>query len=302
MVSSKEDYKPNPQDVVAVKGILLAVYHHIPIDLVDLIIDFAEYWPRISTALTTATRAQGRYREHVFVMRSKPLCVGACEGDETSAAENVPEPALEYPARRIVWTIRSHDQGYSGEAPHTKGTYASSWTGFDAGVERFHPAKALEATPYNRWTSSEYLAAWPGQATHDPCGEPLIHEWPRGSKPDAFGPPLKHPDEAHYAVPDPPLWPRRSWHNGEMQLQCNVQAKSAPTEHVIVWDWTDDLDPESAEAREVLGSKGRGAFTGDGRLVRSLQRGDCVALWAHAFFPGWVNYIESAKIDVYFAI
>ena len=280
MVLLEYSYKPSVSDVLAVKDILGLLRPQLPIDLVDDVLDYACYWAHTSTTMEKETRAQGRAKEHVFVMRSKPLCVGACEANESTQQQaDIPEPRLEFPARRVVWTIESHDQGYSGEAPQTKGTYAYSWTGFDAGAERFHPAKGSESTPYNQWTSSKYLAAWPGQTKHNVCGEPLAHEWPRSAKADAWGPPLDHPDEAHFAVPNPPIWPRKGWSNADMRVQSNVQAKSATTKHIIEWDWTDDIDPESPEAGKELDQKGRGRYTGDGRLVRKLQRGDCVTLW-----------------------
>ena len=33
-----------------------------------------------------------------------------------------------------------------------------------------------------------------------------------------------------------------------MGVQVNVQAKSETTKHIVVWDWTDEIDPESPEA------------------------------------------------------
>ncbi|KAI4153308.1 MAG: hypothetical protein LQ340_002388, partial [Diploschistes diacapsis] len=298
MTSTKLEYKPSVNDVRLVKRYLDSLRSGLPIDIIDQIIDDAFYWPHTRTTMSTGTQARGRTKEHVFVMRSKPLCIGACETFHAEVEQgDASEPALEYPTRRVIWTIRSHDQGFSGEAAHTKGTYTYSYTGFDPGVERFHPAQGAESTPHNHWTSSEYLAAWLGPTTYNAYGEPLAQEWPGATKPDAWGPPLEHPDKAHYAVPNPPIWPRKGWANGDMQVQVNVQAKRATTEHTIVWDWMDDIDPESDRARDELEPKGRGAFTGDGRLVRKLQRGDCVTLWAHAFFPEWVNNIESASIE-----
>ena len=180
MASAKQTYKPSIHDVIKTKQILGVLQPCLPIDLIDGILDFASYWAHTSTTMTQDTRAQGRVKEHVFVMRSKPLCIGACESnDEEQTVHDIDEPPLEFPARRVVWIIKSHDQGFSGEAPNTKGTYAYSWTGFDAGVERFHPVKGSESTPHNRWTSSDYLAAWPGQTKYDVGGEPLAHEWPR---------------------------------------------------------------------------------------------------------------------------
>jgi hypothetical protein len=45
-------------------------------------------------------------------------------------------PTLEHPVRKIVFTITSRDQGWTHQQ---KGTYESSWTWFEAGLERFDP-------------------------------------------------------------------------------------------------------------------------------------------------------------------
>ena len=56
---------------------------------------------------------------------------------------------LAHPCRRIVFTIRSHDQGWGGD-PGDAGTYNGSWTWFEVGLERWcklgpvQPATAAE--------------------------------------------------------------------------------------------------------------------------------------------------------------
>ena len=48
----------------------------------------------------------------------------------------VPDKTISHPARKIVFTLRSHDQGWGGDsADH--GTYHGSYTWFDTGLERF---------------------------------------------------------------------------------------------------------------------------------------------------------------------
>lgn len=49
---------------------------------------------------------------------------------------NYPTPRLIHPCRKIVFSLKSHDQGWGGD-PEYKGTYESSWTWFEAGLERF---------------------------------------------------------------------------------------------------------------------------------------------------------------------
>lgn len=58
------------------------------------------------------------------------------------------------------------------------------------------------------------------------------------------------------------------------------------------------------ESPEVtaLAEIGRGKATGDGEFVRNLKLGDIVTVWAKARFPGWVNYVDRVKVDVYWAI
>ena len=45
-------------------------------------------------------------------------------------------PRLVHPVRKIVFSIKSKDQGWGGNRQH-KGTFKSSWTWFEAGLERF---------------------------------------------------------------------------------------------------------------------------------------------------------------------
>jgi hypothetical protein len=89
--------------------------------------------------------------------------------------------------------------------------------------------------------------------------------------------------------------------NGGNRLQSNVMAFRITTEHVITWSWDDHINPDSTEA-EALEAIGRGANTGTGEFVRNLRLGDVVTLWAHARFPGWVNHVEFAKIEVYWVV
>lgn len=51
-----------------------------------------------------------------------------------------PTPRLVHPVRKIVFNIRSKDQGGSGRSTES-GPFHNSWTWFDAGLERFDAAK-----------------------------------------------------------------------------------------------------------------------------------------------------------------
>lgn len=85
-------------------------------------------------------------------------------------------------------------------------------------------------------------------------------------------------------------------------LQKNLTATREPQEHKIVWSCNDDIaDPDSMEA-QALEERGRGRDTGNGDYVRDMKVGDVVTVWAKARFPGWVNVVESVRIDVYYAV
>lgn len=74
-------------------------------------------------------------------------------------------------------------------------------------------------------------------------------------------------------------------------------------EHRVVWSYTDDI-PHSTLTQLGLSleERGRGKATGNGEFVRNLKLGDIVTVWAKARFPGWVNYVENVKVDVYWAV
>lgn len=89
----------------------------------------------------------------------------------------------------------------------------------------------------------------------------------------------------------------------QLKVQCNLTAEKEALEHRVVWSYTDDVDPErDVEAATKLERQGRGKATGTGKFVRDLKLGDVVTLWSKARFPSWANFVESAKIEVYYAI
>lgn len=47
-----------------------------------------------------------------------------------------PTPKLVNPVRKIVFTIRSKDQGWGGDRA-SRHTFGGSWTWFEAGLEKF---------------------------------------------------------------------------------------------------------------------------------------------------------------------
>ncbi|KAJ7607170.1 hypothetical protein FB45DRAFT_431964 [Roridomyces roridus] len=118
-VSAKTYSHASPDDVIQVRRILLK---HFPPELANLILDEAEYWPRI-----VATR-----RERVIV--------------DTAHSENS-DASLHYlimppipptgglRVKRVEFFLMSHDQGWSN-TPEFHGTYEGSFTWFEAAILR----------------------------------------------------------------------------------------------------------------------------------------------------------------------
>lgn len=92
------------------------------------------------------------------------------------------------------------------------------------------------------------------------------------------------------------LLPEPQW-----TIQRNLTAHGEIKEHTVVWSASDDVAPDSIDARD-LEDKGRGSMTGDGSFVRGLEVGDVLTVWGKARFPGWANHVDYLKMEVYWAV
>ncbi|KAK3897791.1 hypothetical protein C8A05DRAFT_47704 [Staphylotrichum tortipilum] len=304
--TSETPHEPSIADVLVVKAMLTRALA-LPVEIVDAIADLAEYWPH-STVHASFQRTVASHRsENVFLLRAPPLGLRGWdrvshesgntpitrtplapeplfEGyapDEIKDLIASPIPMLAQPCRRIVFTIRSHDQGWGG-APPDQGTYNGSWTWFEAGLERW--CKLGPAQPST--TAAELQSQQPQHPSfHFDSLRTVLPEvkW--------------NPDRSAYALVHE-LQPRP-----DLNVQCNQTAEGNTREHRVVWSYNDDINPDrDTEAAARLAQEGRGTATGNGKFVRDLKLGDVVTLWAKARFPGWSNHVESVKIDVYYVV
>ncbi|KAG8167499.1 hypothetical protein KVR01_003188 [Diaporthe batatas] len=294
------EYEPSALDVVV---IVLSVLDH------------AEYWPHTTTTLDhSLTVRSGPAHENQFILRSRPLGLirrthyderyysfttaqakPLSEGGDYSLAQlqkwiGGPTDTLEHPCRKIVFTLRSRDQGWGGR-PQDKGSYQGSWTWFEAGKERFDknalPPKdtAEKKAPLDGTVDGEVVPT----SSLDRDGEIPTPYFPVYAA-RSIQPELEPGQEAfhHDLLPSPAL-----------TIQKNKTATRQPTTHTIVWAWNDNIEPLSSE---ILSEMGRGPETGTGDFVRSLALGDVVTVWAKARFAQWVNHIDSVKLDIYWAL
>ncbi|KAB5547188.1 hypothetical protein GE09DRAFT_1130259 [Coniochaeta sp. 2T2.1] len=298
-----EPHEPSILDVLVVKA-MLAKACKLPVELVNTILDLAEYWPHTTSEWSGGPLSifGGRGdRENVFLLRSKPLGFTKPPADpnlpldyETTPsapqplqrehtletfqeAISSPNPLLEHPCRKIVFTLRSHDQGWGGDPTH-HGTYEGSWTWFDAGLEKFDAGagggEANDAAEAANFSWTKLRSVWPSVVTRHEEGEPDGHQF------------------RHDLQPDP-----------DHKIQANVLGRRSFTDHTVEWKWTDDIDPSGGDARlEELARSGRGTGTANGEFVRKLTLGDVVTVWGRARFPAWTNTVERVRINVYWAV
>lgn len=105
-VSGAEHHPRSKSDIFHVAFLLRQV---LVADLVPSIIDFAEYWVKT----TDIRRERLSVQEHnagIIYLTTTPI-----------------DSPLLYPVRRIVFKVKSHDQGWSNY-PEDHGTYNNSWT------------------------------------------------------------------------------------------------------------------------------------------------------------------------------
>ncbi|KAM0453069.1 hypothetical protein ACHAPV_009184 [Trichoderma viride] len=286
-------YEPSPIDIAVVRAMLCRT-KKLPPDLIDAIFDFGEYWAHSTTQRHENIHVRGGNpdREDRFLLRSYPLGLvdagarqNANEQPYTTAlptprplgesldarffakSATYPVPRITHPARKVVFSFRSQDQGWVTSSDDAQDPYSKSWTWFDAGLEKFD-ASGAEDGALPSVNSLRPLYPQLQQTSSNPVGYNYAH---------------------------------KLLHSPEWEIQRNKTAFGKWQDHSITWSYLDDIAPDS-EGGQALVAKGRGRETGDGKFVRELQVGDVVTVWGRARFGGWANRIESVRIDVYWAV
>lgn len=216
-------------------------------------------------------------------------------------------PKGEYPCRKIVFTLKSHDQGWGGSYAD-KGTYRGSFTWFDVGLERVKAFRAGRLCLSLCHSGKQLINADPDdkEETQKVGPSPQFYPFPEDESSDritcCLSTVLPRIAPTYSSTPnnvkpefEHPLLPERG------TLQRNVVAEKNTKEHVITWTCNDDILPESLDGN-ALEEQGRGRDTGTGEFVRNLKIGDVVTVWAKARFPQWTNVVEEVKVDVYWAV
>ncbi|TVY43765.1 hypothetical protein LSUB1_G001253 [Lachnellula subtilissima] len=336
-------YQPSVEDVLQVKQSLFKELH-LPIELVEVVIDVAEYWPHTTSVTTNdadhpISVRSGANFENQFLLRTFPLGyvpngdnpttligIGTHSDDhitldkavKSSDAPKPWPPSLDVqdddtkellerwtavsmsrgtPCRKIVFTLKSHDQGWGGSTAD-KGTYRGSYSWFDVGLERISasraelmkieaPERTEESVPLPEFLP---LTDTKSQEKTIQATNPVICSL-RTILPRTFP---KHPSSEDYQF-EHALLPQQNC------LQKNLTAQGEAHDHVVTWSCDDNILPESVDGTE-LEKQGRGRETATGQFVKDMKVGDVVTVWAKARFPGWVNVVEQVKVEVYWAV
>ncbi|EDR04267.1 uncharacterized protein LACBIDRAFT_295078 [Laccaria bicolor S238N-H82] len=245
----------------------------IPVELVDLIIDHAQYWPQTSwflgykpdftlpfTRHSADNNSHWLYvqcgpidleeKERAIQVREKLLAKKKWSDFKFSRKEKVSNVAAEKEkpkairkVKKVVFRIWSHDQGRGAQEPHLTG-YEASFTWFEAAI---CPGEELPKGPMGSVRDLDY---------------PLLE--------DVVDPLTLPPRKAG-------VW--KIWH-----LQSNIRGSADEALHEIVWT---DRDDESQTATSWNPKEtGSGAGTG---FVRSIQPRDVIAVVARARPRGLVE-------------
>ncbi|OKL56961.1 hypothetical protein UA08_07799 [Talaromyces atroroseus] len=281
-----EEYYPSLDDVSEVRDILRRSWPcpsssrprkvTLPDEVIDMILDEAEYWPSVVTTLRTTPFVISTDGDREC-LRTAPLCydIDAMErsdghGNHYSAGNNDASRLLlhrgMHPCRKIVFDISSHDQGWGG-GRNDQGTFRGSYTWFSAYI-----------SPHRPYTHIESISS-----TSSPNSESASSESDSNSEKRSVS---SHPRPF---LPEPG------------KLQCNRTATRSSSDYHIVWHYRDDIHPESDEAERIEQETGRGRATLDGREVRDMKVGDEVSVWLRARFSAWQNHVDALSVRVFWA-
>lgn len=196
-------------------------------------------------------------------------------------------PRGDHPCRKVVFTIKSRDQGWA-DARGFCGTYMGSYTWFDVGLEKIKAIDKNMCTPEIQIPQG-FIEQFPLESGYSSSKEarPIYCDL-HTIQPSVIG----EPPNYSFEHPSEPTCTR---------LQSNRTGTREVKEHVITWAYDDCVDPFSSEGNQ-LEREGRGRYTGDGSFVRKLQIGDIITIWARARFPGWTNQVKEVKVEVYWAV
>ncbi|KAJ5127453.1 hypothetical protein N7448_008232 [Penicillium atrosanguineum] len=140
-LSDAETFYPSLWEVLKTRHILQwkAFQQSLPAELVDAIIDAAEYWASTERRMEDVRRITSD-RDQVL-LKTVPLCYDRKSLERSKPLKPLPHRTL-HPCRKIIFRISSHDQGHG---PIRENMYNNSCTWFDTEVIKAAHTKSMYA-------------------------------------------------------------------------------------------------------------------------------------------------------------
>jgi len=277
LVADSTEYHPSVADILRLKRDLGS---KLPTELIDRIIDDASYWACSSVYLeppsTVPIRRDGTKAEYLLHLRTLPLGICGTEGNFSLVGKDFEDGGA-------AWT-KKLQMSYPDDHPLTL----------------LRPCRKIEfqlcshhdlATQFPRTFNPSYI--WLDVFTEKlqtPIFTNDVVEWPahllfEDTDPDTTRPSLPY----------------------DRICQKMVAAVSQTAEHTIVWHFRDSFNKGSSSSTvwnflDDTFDKEPARAAEAARLVRNMQPGDCITLRARARFPNPENYVQTARITVYWAV
>lgn len=327
--ASTSAYEPSVADVLVTKAMLNKALR-LPPELINTIIDFAEYWPHTSSVTEAASGGTT-----AFIVRSRAgeenkfLVSSTGSSSCTSASMRCADTnhlQLRCPPLGMHRWPRGHGDG--NDPPPSQAQPRPQPVGEEFSADDFQELVAtpisLLSHPCRRiiFTIQSHDQGWGGdlgdRGTYRGSWtwfEAGLERWCKTSPAEQAQQPERpslRVEDLCTVLPEVDWDPSANAHvfkqellpRENLKIQANQTATRDTQVHRVVWSYTDDIDPnrDTEAAEQQLKQKGRGSATGNGKFVRDLKLGDVVTVWGMARFPQWVNHVESIKVDVYYAV
>ncbi|KAJ6109688.1 hypothetical protein N7486_001923 [Penicillium sp. IBT 16267x] len=125
---------PSLWDVLKVRYLLQwKLSEGFPVELVDEIIDAAEYWPSTEYHMV-GEKGPVRNDQDQVLLKTVPLCYSRKSLEQSPTPKPLPHRGI-HPCRKIIIQLSSHDQGVRGAGLRSD-RYTATWTWFDIEVIR----------------------------------------------------------------------------------------------------------------------------------------------------------------------
>ena len=243
----------------------MLLHRGLPVELVLDTMELAEYHPTVTTERTdtvTVNASQfegGNYCSSLLYFVSPPLPSG-------KGGEN-------WKAKKVVWVIEGHDQGWGEEVPGSSPPVALAMRRL---LTHSLPMRIIPGIydGASSWYEACIFRPRHGEDTADDLNFLSTH--------NLYRVPTDVQGKTRWDLAD-------DGNTSTWVVQNNRVARSDLETHIVEWKAGEVMD--SRYARE------HGHGTGQGFLA-TLRPGDRVGLWLRAQYPGWSNTLARAAVHI----